>query len=302
MDTPKSVVVLSVGLAFASAACSSGTRTDSDGQGGRAGVGGGSGAGGTAAGGSASGGTSGVGGGSGGTGATGGTGGSGGSSGAGGSGGVSTGGSAGAGGTSTGGVAGVGAGGTAGVGGMAGAAGTGGGTAGTAGTATGGSAGSGTGGSAGGSGCDACFSDTIAFRRDGGLVAFTEAYTLESCRTFTLERQDFTMPGSVETCSTTVRGCSDSSADAAEVLAALAHPDVAAALAEAPVLYGRDTRPVDGQVFVIEVGGVEIQVGAACAGSVGCASIPPGVAALRDVLSDLAAEQRAAPACASITM
>lgn len=87
-----------------------------------------------------------------------------------------------------------------------------------------------------------------------------------------------------------------------DVNAAFAHPDVVAAFAAAPILYGRDTRPVDGQVFEIEeVGGAIVTVGSDC-GSVGpaCVAIPPGVAALQALLVRLETERLGESDCDTV--
>lgn len=141
---------------------------------------------------------------------------------------------------------------------------------------------------------DGCVDATVSWRFDGGFVAYTDNLALTPCRTFTLERKSFGDPGSDASCSNEV--ASDATITVGAVDAALADTDVQAAFAIAPVLFGRDSRPVDGTVFRIEVGGAVIEVGDACTDPT-CTAIPAGVEALRGVLQQLAEQQRALPDC-----
>jgi hypothetical protein len=83
--------------------------------------------------------------------------------------------------------------------------------------------------------------------------------------------------------------------------AAFAHPDVQAAFAAAPTLFGVDSRPVDGQVYRIELGNTAIEVGGPCGSGGGlggaCTEIPRGVADLVSLLEDLVTQQRTLPDC-----
>jgi hypothetical protein len=75
---------------------------------------------------------------------------------------------------------------------------------------------------------------------------------------------------------------------------AIADADVQAAFGLGLVLYGHDSRPVDGSVFRIARSGTtaaEILVGDPCgAGEPGCLPVPAGVAHLTDVLVALIAQ------------
>ena len=85
-----------------------------------------------------------------------------------------------------------------------------------------------------------------------------------------------------------------------DVLQALAHPDVEQARAMGMVLFGVDTRPVDGQVFRIEIGSDSvIDVGSPCQ-SAGCDPIPAGVSALADLLRAIDSEQLGLDPCAGL--
>lgn len=191
----------------------------------------------------------------------------------------------------------------------AGGAATGGGsgTGGTAGSGTGGGASGGMAGSgatagaggSGGGGCGACISGPIQFRQEGGLALFDERYELTPCDNFQLTRRD-NLDGGMQVCMRAV-GCGSSRVSAEDIAQAVSHPDVQAALAN-PMLYGRDTRPVDGQISIIEMGPSRLEVGTPCMGAMGCIPIPAGVGELRTLLFRLATEQRELDPCAGVTM
>jgi hypothetical protein len=93
-------------------------------------------------------------------------------------------------------------------------------------------------------------------------------------------------------------GCGVDALGVGDLTAALAHPDVQAALARAPILYGRDTRPVDGQVFQIQVGTRLVEIGAECTPSApGCVAIPGGVRAAMQLLQRLDTQQLGLSPC-----
>lgn len=144
---------------------------------------------------------------------------------------------------------------------------------------------------------DGCVDAAVSWRYDGGLVAYTDHLALTPCRTFTIERKAAGDPGTGASCSNEV--ALDAAITADDVDAALADADVQAAFAVAPVLFGHDSRPVDGTVFRIEAGGAVVEVGSACSGP-SCNAIPAGVEALRGVLQQLAEQQRALPDCDAI--
>ncbi|MCA9664631.1 MAG: hypothetical protein KC503_03555 [Myxococcales bacterium] len=129
----------------------------------------------------------------------------------------------------------------------------------------------------------------------GGLVAYRDKSTLTNCSAFLLERS-----GTVNLQCMTTLAAND--ADLAKVTAALSRSDTQAALTTGTgKLYGRDTRPVDGQVFEVTIAGRQALVGSPCTSSgSSCTPIPAGLAALRTALLDLTATQRAKAACAAL--
>ena len=92
-------------------------------------------------------------------------------------------------------------------------------------------------------------------------------------------------------------GTCTSTVSAREINVALEQPDVRAALAAAPILFGRDTRPVDGAVFRIAVGAAVVEIGAPCEGAAGCREIPQTVAALGIRLRALTSQELARGLC-----
>jgi hypothetical protein len=138
----------------------------------------------------------------------------------------------------------------------------------------------------------------VRFGSNGGFVPFVERHALAPCNEFSIERSAFGDPGSDASCVNAV--AADATVRALDVAQALEHPDVRAALDAAPVLFGRDTRPVDGTVFQIEVDGDLIELGWECMGTPGCTDVPAGLARLESMLQDLIVQQRVVPPCDAI--
>ena len=175
------------------------------------------------------------------------------------------------------------------------AAGAGGGTAGTGGgtAGAGGGTAGGRGGTAGASGACA-FKATYSFHDDGGLRLYADSSTLTPPRTHAVTR---TSAGSSAgaTCMRDVPCTSASAVDVAEIEAAIASSDVQAALAKPKgALYGTDTRPADGSVWIFaRDDGRDFTVGSG-------SGIPAGLSALETLLKQLQTETLAAPECASV--
>jgi hypothetical protein len=184
-------------------------------------------------------------------------------------------------------------GGTAGTTGGAGAQGSAGtqGTAGTQGAAgTQGSAG------AGGQGGGTCaFVAAYAFGDDGGFRAFSEESTLSAPRTHAIERMNFGAASDGKlTCAREVPCASATAVTVPAIEAAVANADVQAALAKAPgMVYGTDSRPVDGTVFKFARGDRTFFVG-------GGNAVPAGLRALEALLRKLTEETKSTAGCASL--
>jgi hypothetical protein len=118
------------------------------------------------------------------------------------------------------------------------------------------------------------------------------------CRTFIVESAwTLDEDGGVPLCENELP--IDRGITADSINARLAHPDVQAALAQAPAVYGTSSSPLDTTpVLLIDVGGATLQVGDPCSSdAVDCNAVPPGVAALAAVVYDLAEQQEQLPDC-----
>jgi hypothetical protein len=124
------------------------------------------------------------------------------------------------------------------------------------------------------SACSDCFSGTLAWGSTGGRAPFHYISSLRSCRDYGRSRT-VGNEGLAQLCTTTLDPCGSSTVDIGDVQAALADPDVIAALAGSTKTYGSDSRPCDGSVSDITVNGKTIEVGGECTGVSGrCASAP----------------------------
>jgi hypothetical protein len=146
--------------------------------------------------------------------------------------------------------------------------------------------------------CTDCVTGTLSWGDDGGRVAYQDESSLATCRAFQRKRLLNTDGGSF-TCGTEIGACGAGPVAVGDVESALGHPDVIAAFASTTVVYGTDSRPVDGTVLRITRNGKSIDVGEACGASSApaCVEIPPGVAALVSTLRALDAQELAKPAC-----
>jgi hypothetical protein len=142
-----------------------------------------------------------------------------------------------------------------------------------------------------------CIPATVSWGDRGGHVAYTDTSMIETCAKYTHRRSPVSTDPPDIVCSQEIAACSPTVHSALEVSLALADSDVTAAFAAAPVLYGRDTRPVDGSVLVITYGGKDVSVGLDCGGTSGCTEIPPGVAKLVALLRAVDTDQLAIGTC-----
>jgi hypothetical protein len=176
-----------------------------------------------------------------------------------------------------------------------------GGTGGTAGGTAGNGGDSGAGGTGGkissdASGCG-CVTGHVGWGMDGGLVLYTEASALETCSVFTHQRAPRAPDPPAISCKQDIGDCTGV-VSAGDVTRAIANADVQAAIAVAPILYGEDPRPYDGQVVHIQIGSAIIEVGVACRVA-GCKSVPAGVQNLVTLLQTVTMQQLAREPCRS---
>jgi hypothetical protein len=181
-----------------------------------------------------------------------------------------------------------------------------GGPPGTGGSGTGGAGGAsgnggaGTGGSAGtiisgDSGTCGCVGGHVGWGWDGGHVIYHETSALEVCNLFVHQRMPVAPSPPVLFCEQVLGDCAGA-IGAGNVWRSIAHADVQAAIAAAPILYGEDPRAYDGQVLRIEVRNAVIEVGQACRNAA-CKPIPAGVDALGKQLVVLTKQELAREPC-----
>jgi hypothetical protein len=172
-------------------------------------------------------------------------------------------------------------------------------------TSTGGSGGAGgaggSGAAAGGSGGSAgncgCVTDHVEWGMDGGNALFFDTSSLDVCSTFIHQRTSLAPNHPAGACKQEVSNCAGV-VSASDVTIALGHADVRAATALPYVLFGEDTRPVDGVVFRMEVGTSVIEVGQPCRAT-SCKPIPAGVESLVTLLRQVTKEQLGREPCRS---
>jgi len=151
----------------------------------------------------------------------------------------------------------------------------------------------------------ACTLDTTyEFGPNGGLVAYVVRASLMANGAFSYTRKDVRsdvteLPAS---CDPALPACGTTTAiDISDIAADLTDADVQAGFAAAtPPIYGRDSRPVDGQVFEIKrATGGTLFVGDECPSPTlsSCRPIPAGVAKLAADLRGLIEQQIADPSC-----
>jgi hypothetical protein len=131
---------------------------------------------------------------------------------------------------------------------------------------------------------------------------FNERSTLDACNVFEHTRSPAgNGTGTVLACERSLPCMGSGLHGVSDVLLALQHADVQAALAKGQVLFGSDPRPDDGSVFeIVARAGTSIEVGDACSGSASCAAIPAGVNALANLLRAIDSEQLSLDPCRSM--
>jgi hypothetical protein len=176
------------------------------------------------------------------------------------------------------------------------------GSTGSAGTNGGQGGSSGAGGSGGNDACAPCLEPSLSWGDIGGFVASNDRSTLSPCSAYRHARDMLGVGGMVLRECERMLPCMGSGLHGiSDVTRALQHPDVQAALGAGKVLFGVDSRALDGQIFEIEQGGRVINVGSPCAGgAAACTPIPLGVNALVQLLRDIDEEQLNLTPCADM--
>jgi hypothetical protein len=167
----------------------------------------------------------------------------------------------------------------------------------------GGGAGGSTGtGGAGGGTC--AFATTYTITDGGGLVVMLDTATLTPPSSFHYTRDFFRQDAGPLSCDPVLPACGDPARiDVRDVEAAIAHPDVQAALAMTTVPYYGNRGVADGPNFnFMRADGRGFNAGLNCdTPSATCTPIPPGINALVTLLRNLIQQQRMDPECSLIT-
>ena len=153
-----------------------------------------------------------------------------------------------------------------------------------------------------------CFpvSGAYEYGATGGMVMWTSRAFLFGGSTYKYQRTYYRHPKmTTASCSPDIPPCmADADVTTAMINKAFAHPDVQRAFeSKTPIFYGRDTRPVDGTAFEVKrtTDGRSFLIGSPCSRlpvvEQQCIEIPPGLAALRELLLKLDQQQLGHPLC-----
>ena len=134
----------------------------------------------------------------------------------------------------------------------------------------------------------------------GGLATYGDESRLTSCTRYQRVRDFRDQDRPTLSCEETLPKCAFGLASGQLITVALDRPDVKAALQAAPILYGVDPRPYDGQVFRIQVGTSVIEVGDACGATAACTPIPAGVQQLVNTLKIIDNQELSMTPCATM--
>jgi hypothetical protein len=159
-----------------------------------------------------------------------------------------------------------------------------------------------------GDGGTCAFDSTTYYGYVGGRVRWRDTVVLSPPDSYMHIRSPvLTMPADMQ-CAPRIPACNGPALDVADVNAALADFDVQQAFRAASstgpppsLLYGVDSRPVDGQVFSIErTGGIGFLVGGPCppGSNTSCREIPGGISRLVATLMAFDQQQLGDPSCA----
>ncbi len=142
---------------------------------------------------------------------------------------------------------------------------------------------------------------TLTWGPNGGMVLFELSSTIEADGTFRLTRVSHGGAPDVS-CEPALPDCGSASLDLDDVTRAVLHRDVGQALRTGtePLLFGHDSRPVDGTVARIVVDGVVLEVGTPCDGQATCVPIPAGISRLVATLDALTSQQSSDSSCDSV--
>jgi hypothetical protein len=149
------------------------------------------------------------------------------------------------------------------------------------------------------------FDATYRYGDNGGFVAYEDVATLTPPTSYSYARTSHVTTPPSSACAPPMPPCGwEDIYGPSDVMRAINHPDVQAALAMAtPPTYGVDARPVDGQIFQFLRGdGHGFLAGYPCPGGsqTGCVDPPAGVTGLVNLLRALDEQQLRDPSCAAL--
>ena len=134
----------------------------------------------------------------------------------------------------------------------------------------------------------------------GGMVAWSSRAFLLGGATYRYQRTWYRNPQTTASCSPFIPPCTSGARVTSRMInQAFADADVQKAFeSKTPIFYGLDTRPVDGTAFEVKriSDGHSFLIGSACSERQ-CTEIPPGLAALRELLLKLDQQQLEHPFC-----
>jgi hypothetical protein len=146
------------------------------------------------------------------------------------------------------------------------------------------------------------FDTTYRYGDGGGHVIYEDRTTLTPPSSYQRTRNPVQTDPPSYACSPALPACNSAAIDVSDVMRDLADADVQKALAMAtPPIYGRDQRPVDGNIFsFLRNDGRGFLAGSPCNGAAACVEIPPGVANLLQTLRALDDQQLKDASCAAL--
>jgi hypothetical protein len=144
----------------------------------------------------------------------------------------------------------------------------------------------------GGNACD--LDQDYEFYFDGGLAPFRYRFELSSTGLLSKKYIAEGVPDAGgKSCSAQLACSAAANVDLAEVGLAVASASVISAFGDGTQVLGRDTRPVDGQVLIVErEDGKKIVIGDDCGSATPCVEVPVAIAMLRTTLRQLIVEQQ----------
>lgn len=154
--------------------------------------------------------------------------------------------------------------------------------------------------------CSSCLEGAVEWGYEGGLRIASEKTRVDPCRMYRRTRTYHSDAGKAPISCSAPLACDDSAAGVAKLKKLVSDPEVQKALSPTMKVFGCDSRPVDGAIFVLAVDGKgSFGVGSECsshcpAPQAGCTNAPAAVKALRDYANSLDEKMKADAACKAL--